>query len=169
MFEFYGVLDENEKIIWMGKPKCHHLMAEGEFYLIPIKLYIYTLLVASAVFRTNYTAALGMMLIGFYECGGYLLHKLYIRKRLVYVITNQRVFIFYKQRPQSITYPKMEHLDKIIYPDGYGDILFVERSHVWGRHFMLSVVWRELYDELVCVNQVEKLYKVIHDYHMMAK
>lgn len=70
MFEFYRVLDENEKIIWMGKPKCHHLMAEGEFYLIPIKLFIYTLLVASAVFRTNYTAALGMMLIGFYEWWG---------------------------------------------------------------------------------------------------
>lgn len=165
---YYQNLHNNEKIIWIGKPKCNHLMATGEFWLIPVKFFLYTLIIASAAFRSNYIACFGMIIIGFYECGGYLAHKIYIRRKLIYIVTNQRIIILYNRKPYSVDYQSIDKLDKIIYSDGYGDILLNNRPYVWGRHFMLPIVWRELHDELVCVKQGEKLYQIIHDYRLTA-
>ncbi|MCM1237672.1 MAG: hypothetical protein NC489_47015 [Ruminococcus flavefaciens] len=131
----------DEYVLWDGRPGSGRLFTKYDICLIPFSI----LWCGFAIFwETSVLLAdtsllsklwgIPFVCVGLYLVFGRFFMKFYIRKQTVYVITNRRIFSFFKNRVSTIDYHICPAKTVTRYPDGSGNIFFTSAAqpNIWG-------------------------------------
>ena len=90
-------LAAGEHILWYGKPSEGNLITRNDFLLIPFSIVwcgfavFWTVSAASSGVPIFWLFGVPFVCVGLYLVFGRFIHTAYLRKRTVYVITNQKI------------------------------------------------------------------------------
>ena len=122
-------LGADETVLWSGKPGKGHLLTRADIFMIPFSI----LWCSFAIFWEASVLSEGapwpfklfgipFVLVGLYITVGRFVHKVYIRKRTEYVITNQRFLRLRGKKVDTVEVQSKDQINVTINKDGSGTI-----------------------------------------------
>lgn len=122
-------LGVDETVLWSGKPGKGHLLTRADIFMIPFSI----LWCSFAIFWEASVLSEGapwpfklfgipFVLVGLYITVGRFVHKVYIRKRTEYVITNQRFLRLRGKKVDTVEVQSKDQINVTINKDGSGTI-----------------------------------------------
>lgn len=135
--ELSDALINNERLLWVGKPKKGITLRSTDIFLIPFSLlwcgfaifWEYSVLKMGVSFMALF--GIPFVLIGLYMVFGRFIVDAIKRKKTVYGITNDRVIIksgLFKTSVSSINIKNLPQLNLLEHKNGQGSVLFTEQN-----------------------------------------
>lgn len=124
-------LTPDEYVLWSGRSGKGNFLTKYDLYMVPFSiLWCGFAIVWEASVLTNNAPLLfklwgiPFVCVGLYIVFGRFFMKSYMRKKTFYVITNQRIFSFYKNQVNSIDHHNCPVKTVTRHADGFGSICF---------------------------------------------
>ena len=157
---FQPYLLTGERMLWSGQPKQGLTLSGKDAYLIPFSIMwggfaiFWNAAVWLAPFDTKTSAnpdwffrlwGLPFLVVGIYMIVGRFFHDAYIRKKLLYAVTNQRVLTLRGSKIISLDIHRLPRLELSEHRDGTGTLAF-EASNTMASGRMNGIgVWLPAY------------------------
>lgn len=143
---FEPYLVSGEHVVWWGQPKQGLMLSAADIFLIPFSLLwggfaiFWNAMVWLAPLQNEGAGpdfffkifGLPFLFIGLYLIAGRFFHDAYIRKRLLYAITNQRILVLNKSKLTSFDIRRLPRLELSEKRDGTGTLAFEASIMPWG-------------------------------------
>ena len=163
-------LVSGEHIIWKDKPGKGNLLTSSDAFMIPFSLvwcgfvffWEYMALSDGAPFSVG-LFGLPFIFIGLYLVLGSFIHLAYLRKRTLYVITNEKIIRKRGSKVDMLNIKNMPPAHVKIHKDGYGTISFQENSFFGSMHRMNSFMPNQMGFMLENIPNAVQVQKIISD------
>lgn len=124
-------LTPDEYVLWNGRPGKGELLTKYDIYMVPFSIMwcgfaiiwetSVILMSAPLLFKLW---GIPFVCVGLYMVFGRFIMKSYIRKKTIYVITNKRIFCFFKNQINTMDYHIHPTRTVTRHRNGYGSIYF---------------------------------------------